>query len=103
MGRAICRTRKTLIDSNYNAAVEMRFGALEDAMSHDSGASFEIAIDGVPRSYRDDPKIALEAAKYLKMNNPKSEVSLRDLRNDVLTRMDWQPPIIVNLTNGKGR
>jgi hypothetical protein len=41
--------------------------------------SYEISVDGKPRSYRDDKAIALEAAAYLKMRNPNSGVTVRDL------------------------
>ena len=54
------------------------------------GAQFEISIDGTPRSYRDDPDIALEAAKYLKFNNPKSVVAVRDVRTNLSTPVEWQ-------------
>ena len=35
-------------------------------------------LDGRPRSYRDDPKLAREAARYLKSKNANSDVSVRD-------------------------
>jgi hypothetical protein len=40
---------------------------------------YEISVDGKPRSYRDDKTIAIEAAAYLKMRNPHSGVTVRDL------------------------
>jgi hypothetical protein len=49
------------------------------------GATYEITIDGVPRSYRDDPRIAADAANFLKIKNPKSDVRVRDLRTNVVT------------------
>ena len=38
------------------------------------GAQFEISIDGVPRTYRDQKDIALLAAQTLKSRNPNSVV-----------------------------
>jgi hypothetical protein len=45
-----------------------------------SGAQFEISIDGVPRTYRDRKDIALQSAQFLKSRNPNSVVKLRDLQ-----------------------
>ena len=67
---------------------------------NEQGANFQITVDGVPRSYRDDPKIAMEAAEYLKKKNPKSTVSVRDIRNNVVTPIEWQPPITVKPNGG---
>jgi hypothetical protein len=44
------------------------------------GAQFEISIDGVPRTHRDQKDIALETAKFLKSRNPNSVVKLKDLQ-----------------------
>jgi hypothetical protein len=52
------------------------------------GAHFELTIDGTPRSHRDDPQIALEAARYLKACNPKGIVALRDIRTNVSTPVE---------------
>jgi hypothetical protein len=65
-----------------------------------SGANFEIVVDGKPRSYRDDPKIAAEAAAYLKSKNPKVEVAIRDLRTNIVTSVAWASQ--VPLTPSKG-
>jgi hypothetical protein len=35
-----------------------------------TGAQFEISIDGMPRSYRDQKPIAIEAAEHLKRKHP---------------------------------
>jgi hypothetical protein len=56
------------------------------------GANWEITVDGKPRSYRDDPQVAVEAANYLKIKNPKSEVCVRDLRSNAVTVAQWTPP-----------
>ena len=45
-----------------------------------TGAQFEISIDGVPRTYRDQKDIALQAAQNLKSSNPNSVVRLKDLK-----------------------
>ena len=45
-----------------------------------TGAQFEISIDGVPRTYRDQKDLALLAAQILKSRNPNGVVSLKDLR-----------------------
>src|SRR5712675_684864 len=43
-----------------------------------TGARWEITVDGKPRSYRDDRQIAIESAQYLKRKNPNVEVTVRD-------------------------
>ena len=45
-----------------------------------TGAQFEISIDGVPRTYRDQKELALLAAQILKSRNPNSVVKLKDLK-----------------------
>lgn len=45
-----------------------------------TGAQFEISIDGVPRTYRDQKELALLAAQILKFKNPHSAVRLKDLK-----------------------
>jgi predicted Rdx family selenoprotein len=45
-----------------------------------SGAQYEISIDGVPRTYRDRQDIALQTARLLKSRNPNCVVKMRDLR-----------------------
>ena len=49
-------------------------------MKPNSGAQFEISIDGVPRTYRDRQDIALQTAQLLKSRNPNGVVKMRDLR-----------------------
>jgi hypothetical protein len=44
-----------------------------------TGARYQIAVDGRPRSNRDDKSIAIEAAEYLKHNHPHAEVTVHDL------------------------
>ena len=43
-------------------------------------AQFEISIDGVSRTYRDQKDLALLAAQILKSKNPNSVVRLKDLK-----------------------
>ena len=45
-----------------------------------TGAQFEISIDGVPRTYRDQKDLALLAAQILKSRNPNGVVRLKDLK-----------------------
>ena len=46
-----------------------------------TGAQFEISIDGVPRTYRDQKDLALQGAQiFLKSRNPNSVVRLKDLK-----------------------
>ena len=45
-----------------------------------TGAQFEISIDGVPRTYRNQKDIALQSAQFLKTRNPNSVVKLKDLK-----------------------
>jgi hypothetical protein len=48
-------------------------------MKQGTGARYEIAVDGKPRSNRDTRAIAVEAGEYLKSKNPNVEVAVRDL------------------------
>jgi hypothetical protein len=48
------------------------------ALKKDTGARWEITIDGVPRGYRDRKEMAIEGGEYLKSRNPTSEVTVRD-------------------------
>jgi len=50
-----------------------------------TGARFEIAIDGTPRSYRDIEKLAFEAAARLKTKQPHSEITVRDAETGKIT------------------
>jgi hypothetical protein len=45
----------------------------------DTGARWEIIVDGNPQSYDDNKYLAIEAAEYLKRKHPTLEVTLRDL------------------------
>jgi hypothetical protein len=45
------------------------------------GAHFQIAVDGVPRSYRDVRDTAIEAARFLQQRNPGSKITVTDTRD----------------------
>ena len=49
-------------------------------MRANTGAQYEISIDGIPRTYRDREDIALQTARFLKSRNPQSVVKLKDLQ-----------------------
>jgi hypothetical protein len=55
------------------------------AMKTNSGARYEIAIDGMPRSYRDRRDLANEAATFLKTRNVHAEVTVRDIETGQTT------------------
>jgi hypothetical protein len=40
-----------------------------------TGARYQIAVDGPPRTNRDDKLIAFKTAEYLKYKNPHSEIT----------------------------
>jgi hypothetical protein len=50
-------------------------------MRRNPGAQYEISIDGIPRTYRDQKDIALATAEFLKARNPTSVVKLKDLQS----------------------
>jgi hypothetical protein len=41
-----------------------------------TGARFEIAIDGTPRSYRDRKELAIKAATFLKTKHPNAQLKV---------------------------
>jgi hypothetical protein len=55
-----------------------------------TGAQFEIAVADVPRTYRDDKAIALEAAKVLKERTPALKVCVRDMRDNAMIVVAWE-------------
>jgi len=59
-------------------------------MKPNSGAQYEISIDGVPRTYRDRQDIALQTARFRKSRNPHSVVKLKDLRTSEETVVAFQ-------------
>ena len=46
-----------------------------------SGAQFEIKVDGVVRTHRDERDTAIEAARFLQQRNPAARIVITDLRN----------------------
>jgi predicted Rdx family selenoprotein len=60
-------------------------------MKPQTGAQFEISIDGTLRTYRDTKEIAFEAARVLKSRNPNSEVKVRDLVTGETTTVVYKP------------
>ena len=42
-----------------------------------TGANWDITVDGKPRSYRVDKQIAFDSAQYLKSKNPNMDVTVR--------------------------
>jgi hypothetical protein len=57
-----------------------------------TGASYQIAVDGQPRSNRDDKAIAIEAAEYLKYKHPYAEIAVRDLATGDTITIKALPP-----------
>jgi hypothetical protein len=54
------------------------------------GARFEISVDGVPRSHRDQRDMAIEAAAHLMLKYPNSAVAVKDLQSGELTTVDYK-------------
>jgi hypothetical protein len=48
-------------------------------VSKNIAARYEIAIDGKPRSYRNEKAMAIEGAIFLKTKQPHAEVTVRDV------------------------
>jgi hypothetical protein len=44
-----------------------------------TGACYEVAIDGTPRSYRDRKELAIKAATFLKTKHPNAQLTVCDL------------------------
>ena len=55
-----------------------------------TGAQFEISIDGVPRTHRDQKDLALLSAQILKSKNPHSAVGLKDLKTGEETVIEFK-------------
>ena len=60
-------------------------------MDGHSGARYEIAIDGTPRTYRDTIEGAWAAATTLKTKQPNADVTVRDLQTGTVTVIDHPP------------
>jgi hypothetical protein len=48
-------------------------------MEKNTGARWQITVDGRPRTYDHKRELAIEAAEYLKLKNPAANVIVRDL------------------------
>jgi hypothetical protein len=48
-------------------------------IAKNTGARWEITVDGKPRTYDHSKQLAIEAAQYLKLKNPNADVTVRDL------------------------
>jgi len=59
-----------------------------------TGARYEIAVDGKPRSYRDAKGTALESAQYLKKSNSNVDVTVRDLERGETIVVKSRPPLM---------
>jgi hypothetical protein len=55
-----------------------------------SGADFQILVDGKSLSYRDAMETALEAGIFLKERHPQSEIMVRDLKSGAQTVIGWK-------------
>ena len=60
-------------------------------MRKQSGAQFEILLDGKPRFYRDTKVVATETAGFLKNRYPHSEVTVKDLQSGEVTAAIYRP------------
>jgi acyl carrier protein len=55
-----------------------------------TGANFQIVMDGKSLSYRDAVETALEAGIFLKERHPQSEIVVRDLTSGAQTVIGWK-------------
>jgi hypothetical protein len=53
-----------------------------------SGAHFEIKIDDVIRSHRDERHTAIEAARFLQQRNPGAKIAVTDMRDGSVVSFD---------------
>ena len=83
-----------MIASNDNdlADFELLRYRRRDAAVTLTGACYQIAVDGQPRSNRDDKAIAIEAAEYLKYKHPHAEVTVHDLMTGDTITIKTLPP-----------
>jgi hypothetical protein len=58
------------------------------------GARYAISIDGTVRTHRDARDIAIEAAEFLKTQNPYSKVVIRELQTGETTETPPPKPTI---------
>jgi hypothetical protein len=60
-------------------------------MKKDTGAQFEILVDGKTRTFRDTRISAISTGEFLKSRNPKSEVVVKDLQTGEITPVVFKP------------
>ena len=60
------------------------------AMDRPPSAQFQISVDGKPRFYRHHKALAMQAAEYLKSNNPHSEVVVLDTVSGEKTVVEYK-------------
>jgi hypothetical protein len=58
------------------------------------GARYSISIDGTVRTHLDVQELAIEAAEFLKLQNPHSKVVIRDLLTGETTETQSRKPTI---------
>jgi hypothetical protein len=54
-------------------------GGYVGCMTAAPGAQFEIKVDGIVRSHRDERDTAIEAARFLQQRNPSARITVTDL------------------------
>jgi len=53
-----------------------------------SGAHFEIKLDGIARTHRDERDTAIEAARFLQQRNSSAKIVITDLRDGSVVSFD---------------
>jgi hypothetical protein len=62
-------------------------------MKKNTGAGWEVTVDGRPRTYDHKRELAIEAGQYLKQKNLNSDVTVRDLEGaEETVIIRWQQP-----------
>jgi hypothetical protein len=62
-------------------------------MVKNTGARWEVTVDGKPRTYDCNRELAIEAGQYLKHKNPNVDVTVRDLEGvEGTVVVQWQQP-----------
>src|SRR6266566_1836725 len=56
----------------------------------DTGANFQIVVDGKSLSHRDSRETALEPGVFLEERHPQSEIVARDLKSGAQTVIGWK-------------
>jgi hypothetical protein len=58
-----------------------------------TGARWEVTVDGKPRTYDRNRELAIEAGQNLKQKNPNVDVTVRDLEGiEEAVVIQWQQP-----------